>query len=383
MTDMPEAAPQRRWSSPARICLAAGLLLAVGATALLVVSEDTRWLRVGIVAALWAALFAGFVASGHRRRADVTAESSSQAQRIYELELEKEVSARREYELEIEKRVRTEVEAQSRSDVDSLRSELTALRETLEQLFGAEVTYERIALTAQSTRMRSADKKYSPSSAFAAIRGRADALSSGERFSDEPTQMIPQVLESEPQESGQSGHEQPQSHDGASDEAELEPSKPDERKADAKKPKKVKNIENAEKAEKPTQAATAETAETAATAENAEKAEKAEPKAAEQREQSAGTLDLAEQDDEPRSEPDNGDSAQNHTTDWTPSWERDRTESTSEAGDAGDAPSGRHSSEPEEDDRAPTGSHSSGRSVSELLAALGNGSSPRRHRRRG
>ncbi|WP_026360666.1 DUF6779 domain-containing protein [Amycolatopsis nigrescens] len=135
--------------------LVVGLLLAVGATLALVLSDDARFLRLGIVAALWAALVGAFLAVRYRKHASSTEESVAQAQAVYELELEREIAARREYELEIEADTRDRVEADSREELDALRAELTALRESLQSLFGGEVLYERVALTAQATRMRS------------------------------------------------------------------------------------------------------------------------------------------------------------------------------------------------------------------------------------
>ncbi|MFD2398428.1 DUF6779 domain-containing protein [Prauserella oleivorans] len=130
------------------------LTLAVAATLALVLTDDLRWLRLGIVAALWAALIGGFVAARYRKQAATTEEAAAQAQEIYELELEREIAARREYELEIESETRERVEEQSREELEALRAEVTALRESLQSLFGGEVLWERLSLTAQSTRMR-------------------------------------------------------------------------------------------------------------------------------------------------------------------------------------------------------------------------------------
>lgn len=145
---------RRARRSQGRPWLIAGLAFAAAATALLVLTDDTRWLRLGIVCALWAALLGAFVAAYFRRQADRSAESITQAQRVYELELEREVAARREFELDLQVRQRGAVDDRSRSDLEALKSEIVALRNQLQQLIGAEVTYERFALTAQATRMR-------------------------------------------------------------------------------------------------------------------------------------------------------------------------------------------------------------------------------------
>ncbi|NKQ58338.1 hypothetical protein HFP15_36350 [Amycolatopsis sp. K13G38] len=131
-----------------------GLALALAATLALVLADDIRYLRLGIVAALWAALVGAFLAVRYRKQASSTDEAVAQAQEVYELELEREIAARREYELEIESEMRSKAEADSRVELDALRSEVLALRESLQSLFGGEVLLERVALTAQATRMR-------------------------------------------------------------------------------------------------------------------------------------------------------------------------------------------------------------------------------------
>jgi hypothetical protein len=138
-----------------RLLLVAVLVLAIAATAVLVLSNDARFLRLGVLAALWAALVGAFLAVKYRREAAASEDEVADLQAVYELELEREVAARREYELEIEAETRRRVEEESREDLDALRGELRALRENLEALLGGEVLVERVALRAESTRMRS------------------------------------------------------------------------------------------------------------------------------------------------------------------------------------------------------------------------------------
>ncbi len=180
---------------------AAGISLAVVATTLLVLSEDARWLRLGILAALWAALLGAFLATKYRRQAETAQESVRDAQSVYELELEREIAARREYELEAEAEIRRKVEAESRDELAALRAELSALRDSLQQLFGGEVLYERVALTAQSTRMRSLadDGKYLPAQPVVKpvrISGSASRPMPVDPV-DARTELIARVLETE------------------------------------------------------------------------------------------------------------------------------------------------------------------------------------------
>ncbi|GDY30776.1 DUF6779 domain-containing protein [Gandjariella thermophila] len=131
------------------------LVLSLAATAVLVLSDNARWLRLGVVSALWSALVGAFLAAKYRRQAVAREEEASELQSIYELELEREVAARREYELEIEAETRRRIEEETSEHLEALRSELHALRENLEALLGGEVLVERVALRAESTRMRS------------------------------------------------------------------------------------------------------------------------------------------------------------------------------------------------------------------------------------
>ncbi|WAL66112.1 hypothetical protein ORV05_35615 [Amycolatopsis cynarae] len=175
-----------------------GLVLALGATVALVLADDIRYLRLGIVAALWAALVGAFLAVKYRKHVSSTEEAVAQAQEVYELELEREIAARREFELEIEAESRSRAENQSRAELDALRAEVMALRDNLQSLFGGEVLLERVALTAQATRMRSLgeDKRLVESSS-----GRAQITAVPARevaAADRPTELIERVREKQP-----------------------------------------------------------------------------------------------------------------------------------------------------------------------------------------
>lgn len=149
-SDEPEAGP-----SSGRALLVGAVAFAAVATALLVLSDQQKWLRLGIVAALWAALVGAFLAAKYRRQLADQRDAGADRQAIYELELEREVAARREYELEVAAAAKQQAEETSREDITALRGELESLRQTLESLLGGEFLVERYALRAESTRMRS------------------------------------------------------------------------------------------------------------------------------------------------------------------------------------------------------------------------------------
>jgi hypothetical protein len=112
-------------------------------------------MRIGVVAALWAALAGAFLAAKYRRQVNERTEDAVVLQKVYELELEREITARREFELEIEADARAKVDEKAGDELAELREELKAMREYLETLLGGEVLVERFALRAEATRMRS------------------------------------------------------------------------------------------------------------------------------------------------------------------------------------------------------------------------------------
>ncbi|MGH3434942.1 MAG: DUF6779 domain-containing protein [Sciscionella sp.] len=130
------------------------LALALIATGLLVWTDAARWLRLGVLAALWAALVGAFIAVKYRKQAAERDAEIADLHSVYELELEREVAARREHELEFETELRSRVEESTVDQLAVLRDEVSGLRENLEALLGGAVLVERVALHAESTRMR-------------------------------------------------------------------------------------------------------------------------------------------------------------------------------------------------------------------------------------
>ncbi|MEV5720342.1 DUF6779 domain-containing protein [Amycolatopsis mediterranei] len=178
--------------------LVVGFVLAIGATLALVLSDDLRYLRLGIVAALWAALIGAFLAVKYRKSAAQSEDAVAEAQAVYELELEREIAARREYELEMEAENRTAADSKGREELEALRAEVSALRDSLQSLFGGEVLLERVALTAQATRMRkvSDENRMIPDNApkkkpAQLMAGKKPVVEGGER----PTELIDRVLD--------------------------------------------------------------------------------------------------------------------------------------------------------------------------------------------
>lgn len=172
--------PAARKLPPAAIAGWGGVFaLVVAATGIMVLSDDTRLLRVGIAAALWTALIGAFSVARLRARAGWDSERAARLKQIYRLELEREVAARREYELEVENTARRQVAEQCGNDVRELRAELHRLRKALEPLLGGDLLFERVALRAQSTRLP-ASPAHPPMAPAAQVRPVVHNGSSGE-----------------------------------------------------------------------------------------------------------------------------------------------------------------------------------------------------------
>ncbi|MFD7843032.1 DUF6779 domain-containing protein [Nocardia sp. NPDC059764] len=129
------------------------LLLGLVASVFLVFSDNLHLIRVGLVAALWAAAIGALAATRYRREAAVDKAKVGDLQKVYQLQLEREVAARREYELGVETRVRHEVGADA-TEMAALRAELTVLRESLQRLFDGDLPSERPALRADAVRVQ-------------------------------------------------------------------------------------------------------------------------------------------------------------------------------------------------------------------------------------
>lgn len=117
-----DAGPDRRRTA----LLVTAVVLAGLAAAAVVLADDARWLRLGVVAALWAALLAAVVLARRRAApADTRADDRVEAlERRHSRELNRAAEAREE-ELA---RVRREVDAQRHDEIAGLREEVARLR---------------------------------------------------------------------------------------------------------------------------------------------------------------------------------------------------------------------------------------------------------------
>lgn len=140
--------------SSARVLMLSTVVMGAAAAAVLALgTQDARLLRLGVVAALWAALLAAFTTARARREISSRTAHADQLRAVYQLELRREVVARREHALTVERALRGQAEPSAPSEMAQLRAELTAMRANLEQLLGGSSLVERVTLRAESTRL--------------------------------------------------------------------------------------------------------------------------------------------------------------------------------------------------------------------------------------
>jgi hypothetical protein len=148
MTVLSRGARARRGGRrPGWVLLTVLLVLAMGASAALVLTNRVELLRLAVILALWAAVSGAFVSVLYRRQSDADQSRVRDLKLVYDLQLDREISARREYELTVESQLRRELASELRAhaadDVAALRAELAALRTSLEILFDTDLEHQR------------------------------------------------------------------------------------------------------------------------------------------------------------------------------------------------------------------------------------------------
>ena len=187
------AGDQLRSARPARsgergigqIALVLLLALAVIATIVMVFTDNAVWMRIGTLAALWAAFIGAFLVGRYRRQAAQESSRVRDLHTVYELQLEREISARREHELVVERDLRERVRGETDESVLALRQEIQALREQLGHLTGGPLPEDRTSLSGGGAAgsLGAPAARTSVPSERVRPRGGDDAPESGSRWS--------------------------------------------------------------------------------------------------------------------------------------------------------------------------------------------------------
>ena len=138
----------------ARVLMLCTMVMAAAAAAVLALgTQDAQLLRLGVVAALWAALLAAFTTARARRDVSSRAEHVDQLRAAYQLELQREVAARREHARTVERALHEQAQLSQQREIGQLRAELAAIGGNLAQLLGGNSMLERVTVRADSTRI--------------------------------------------------------------------------------------------------------------------------------------------------------------------------------------------------------------------------------------
>jgi uncharacterized protein DUF6779 len=194
---MSGTAEVRRFEPPslqgsARVLMLSTMVMAAAAAAVLALGiQDAHLLRLGVVAALWAALLAAFAAARARREVSSRAEHADQLRAVYQLELQREVVARQEHALTVERALREQAQLLQQREIGQLRAELAAIggNRSVAPVVTRPAPTSPPAITAShDPRLRSGPGRAGPSASD--VQGR-HAPSRGGSRGDAPTPVAP------------------------------------------------------------------------------------------------------------------------------------------------------------------------------------------------
>ena len=153
MTAQPRGGKSRRSGRrPGWLLVTALLILAILASSTLVFTSRVDLLRLAVILSLWAAVMAAFASVTYRRQSELDQARARDMKFVYDLQLNREVAARREYELAVEAHLRRQLageqRAQAADEMIALRAELASLRSNLEIMLGTDLG-QRPALEAE------------------------------------------------------------------------------------------------------------------------------------------------------------------------------------------------------------------------------------------
>ncbi|MFD5869394.1 DUF6779 domain-containing protein [Corynebacterium sp. NPDC060344] len=133
------------------------IALAVVASVVMLFTDSTGWMKIAVLAGLWAAVIGALLVTRYRRQLAAERERIADLEVMHGLELDRELATHREQELILEQNYLDSLDARSDDTIMQLRAEIVALREHLAEMLGADLDEERIALRARAERLRELD----------------------------------------------------------------------------------------------------------------------------------------------------------------------------------------------------------------------------------
>ncbi len=133
------------------------IALSVIASVVMLFTDSTGWMKIAVLAGLWAAVIGALLVTRYRRQLAAERERIADLEVMHGLELDRELATHREQELILEQNYLDSLDAKSDDTIAQLRAEIVALREHLAELLGTDLDEERIALRARAERLRELD----------------------------------------------------------------------------------------------------------------------------------------------------------------------------------------------------------------------------------
>lgn len=139
------------------VLMGALIVLAAVASVVMLFATSTAWMKIGVLAGLWAAVIGALLVARYRRQLAAERNRIADLEVLHELELDRELATHREQELILEQNYLDSLESRGDDTIAQLRAEIVALREHLAELLGQDLDEERIALRARAERLRELD----------------------------------------------------------------------------------------------------------------------------------------------------------------------------------------------------------------------------------
>ena len=130
------------------------LILAVVASLLMLFMNSDFWLKIAVIAALWAAVLGAILVSRYSSALTAERDRNRQLQRMHTSELRREKSEHHQREAMLESSYEQRMRDQRDEHLEQLRQELAVLRSQLTSLTGRDYSEEQASVHARAERVR-------------------------------------------------------------------------------------------------------------------------------------------------------------------------------------------------------------------------------------
>ena len=130
------------------------IVLALVASILMLFLDSDMWLKIAVIAALWAAFLGAVLVSRYSSALSAERDRSRQLQRTHNAELEREKSEHQKREAMLESSYEQRIRDQRDEHLEQLRQELEVMRQQLAAMSGGDFGAEQTSVHAKAERVR-------------------------------------------------------------------------------------------------------------------------------------------------------------------------------------------------------------------------------------